>query len=148
MKVIRSAEDSGPHIPGVVTVGTYDGVHVRLYVDGVEIGNGTPTNVGIRYGLPTHNYLVIDLTIPLKLDQAGYPGDKIPTRKLLSLKNSLGISGEFAFSFKNIISGEIAVLSVSKQIPVGVNVEAKEFPVRVINDQGVIQELIFNLMVW
>jgi Ca2+-binding RTX toxin-like protein len=40
-------------------VGTYDGSVVRLYVDGQEVGNGTPTNIQIAYGLPTHNDLVI-----------------------------------------------------------------------------------------
>jgi hypothetical protein len=33
-------------------VGTYDGANVRLYVDGVEIGGGTPTNLLINYSLP------------------------------------------------------------------------------------------------
>ncbi len=32
-------------------VGTYDGASVRLYVDGTEIGGGTPTNIAIAYGL-------------------------------------------------------------------------------------------------
>jgi concanavalin A-like lectin/glucanase superfamily protein len=32
-------------------VGTYDGDHVRLYVDGAEVGNGTATRLSIRYGL-------------------------------------------------------------------------------------------------
>ena len=41
-------------------VGTYDGTTVRLYVDGAEVGNGTPTNgVPITYGLPTSNDLFI-----------------------------------------------------------------------------------------
>ena len=32
-------------------VGTYDGAHVRLYLDGVEIGAGSPTQLAIDYGL-------------------------------------------------------------------------------------------------
>jgi Concanavalin A-like lectin/glucanases superfamily len=32
-------------------VGTYDGQHVRLFVDGAEVGQGTATGVAIRYGL-------------------------------------------------------------------------------------------------
>lgn len=32
-------------------VGTYDGGHVRLYVDGVEVGSGTPTGLTVDYGL-------------------------------------------------------------------------------------------------
>ena len=33
-------------------VGTYDGAAVRLYVDGVEVGSGTPTSIPINYFLP------------------------------------------------------------------------------------------------
>jgi hypothetical protein len=40
-------------------VGTYDGASVRLYVDGTEVGNGTPTNLQISYALPTTNDLFI-----------------------------------------------------------------------------------------
>lgn len=40
-------------------MGTYDGSMVRLYVDGVEVGNGTPTNLQIDYNLPTSNDLFI-----------------------------------------------------------------------------------------
>jgi hypothetical protein len=39
--------------------GTYDGANVRLYLDGTEIGVGTPTNIAIGYGLSTDNDLVI-----------------------------------------------------------------------------------------
>lgn len=39
--------------------GTYDGSHVRLYVDGAEIGNGSQTNLAIGYGMPTHDDLLI-----------------------------------------------------------------------------------------
>jgi len=33
--------------------GTYDGSSVRMYVDGVEVGTGTPTTLPIAYGLQT-----------------------------------------------------------------------------------------------
>jgi hypothetical protein len=39
-------------------VGTYDGNFIRLYVDGVEVGNGSPWNI-LGYGLPTSNDLYI-----------------------------------------------------------------------------------------
>ncbi len=39
--------------------GTYDGKTVRIYFDGVEEGNGTPTTLAIGYGLPTNNNLFI-----------------------------------------------------------------------------------------
>jgi hypothetical protein len=39
--------------------GTYDGLVARLYVDGVQIGAGTPGVVSIGYGLPdTNNFFV------------------------------------------------------------------------------------------
>jgi hypothetical protein len=33
--------------------GTYDGNRVRLYIDGREIGTGTPTNITVNYDLPS-----------------------------------------------------------------------------------------------
>lgn len=39
--------------------GTYDGANVRLYLDGIEVGGGTPTSIAIGYGLSTDNDLVI-----------------------------------------------------------------------------------------
>jgi hypothetical protein len=40
-------------------VGTYDGAAVRLYVDGVEVGSGTPTNISINYFLPDNTNFYI-----------------------------------------------------------------------------------------
>lgn len=40
-------------------VGTYDGSSVRLYVDGTEVGSGTPDTGNIAYGLTTSNDLQI-----------------------------------------------------------------------------------------
>jgi hypothetical protein len=40
-------------------IGTYDGSSVRLYVDGQQVGSGTPDTTPIAYGLPTANNLVI-----------------------------------------------------------------------------------------
>ena len=42
-----------------LVVGTYDNQTVRLYVDGVQVGTGTPTSGGIQYGLPTQNNLLL-----------------------------------------------------------------------------------------
>jgi hypothetical protein len=33
--------------------GTYDGLLVRLFIDGVEVGSGTPANLPIQYDLPS-----------------------------------------------------------------------------------------------
>lgn len=38
-------------------VGTYDGQNVRLYVDGKQVGSGTPATGSIGYNLPTSNEL-------------------------------------------------------------------------------------------
>ena len=40
-------------------IGTFDGSTVRLYVDGKEVGSGTPNTTPIAYGLPTSNDLMI-----------------------------------------------------------------------------------------
>jgi hypothetical protein len=40
-------------------VGTYDGSSVRLYVDGQQVGSGTPDAAAIGYGLPGSNDLTI-----------------------------------------------------------------------------------------
>lgn len=39
--------------------GTYDGSFVRLYVDSVEVGSGTPTSITIGYRLSPDNDLII-----------------------------------------------------------------------------------------
>jgi hypothetical protein len=40
-------------------VGTYDGSAVRLYVDGTQVGNGTPDSARIGYDLAGANHLYI-----------------------------------------------------------------------------------------
>jgi hypothetical protein len=40
-------------------IGTFDGATVRLYVDGKEVGSGTPDTSPISYGLPTTSDLVV-----------------------------------------------------------------------------------------
>ena len=65
-----------------------------------------------------------------------------------ALKQKLGITSEFVFSFTNLLGVVDSDLSVSKQPPAGINVEAKEFPVRVIDNNADIQELILNVRAW
>jgi hypothetical protein len=38
--------------------GTYDGATVRLYVDGTEVGNGTPANASIKYDLSGRDFTI------------------------------------------------------------------------------------------
>jgi len=40
-------------------IGTYDGSTVRLYVDGRQVGSGTPDTAPVNYGLSTSNDLMI-----------------------------------------------------------------------------------------
>jgi hypothetical protein len=42
-----------------IVVGTYDGSSVRLYVDGRQVGTGTPSTMTIQYGLPDSNQFAI-----------------------------------------------------------------------------------------
>jgi hypothetical protein len=44
--------------------GTYDGANVRLYVDGVEVGTGTPAAIPINYALPTDQKFYIGAQSP------------------------------------------------------------------------------------
>lgn len=55
-----STDTASPAAPATVwdgawhhVAGTFDGATVRLYVDGAEVGNGTPATLPIAYGLPT-----------------------------------------------------------------------------------------------
>jgi len=64
------------------------------------------------------------------------------------LKTSLGIANDFAFSFRNIINRDVTALNVTRQAPAGVDVEAKELPVRVIDSNANIQELILQIRAW
>jgi len=40
-----------------LVAGTYDGASVRLYVDGAEVGSGTPAGLAINYALPDNSNL-------------------------------------------------------------------------------------------
>ena len=62
------------------------------------------------------------------------------------LKGSLGITNDFIFELKRI-NNEIEI-GVDKEIPIGIEVEAINLPIRVINNQGIILEYILNIRVW
>jgi hypothetical protein len=65
-----------------------------------------------------------------------------------ALKNSLGITNDFLFSVSDLTGAKIEALSASRTVPGGVNVESRDIPMRVINNNGQIQELILNIRVW
>lgn len=66
----------------------------------------------------------------------------------ISLKTSLGISYEFSFNIKDLAGTQIAEASVSKEIPEGLEVGSREFPIRTINSDGLIKEYILNIRAW
>lgn len=63
-----------------------------------------------------------------------------------SLKVSLKTTDDFSFSFKEI--GGSGELSVSKEVPASIEVESRDFPVRVIDENAVIKDYIFNIRAW
>jgi len=62
------------------------------------------------------------------------------------LKTSLGIVDEFTFELKRLDRG--VEIGVNKEIPFGIEVEAADIPLRVINSTGEILEFILNIRVW
>ncbi len=64
------------------------------------------------------------------------------------LKDSLGIAKDFSFSFKEIGGNAVNEISVLKNIPKGVDVNAKEFPVRVMDRNANIRNLILSIREW
>ncbi|MDD5191969.1 MAG: hypothetical protein PHH54_04905 [Candidatus Nanoarchaeia archaeon] len=65
-----------------------------------------------------------------------------------NLKENLGITNDFLFKTRDLLENETAELSVDRNIPQGIDVESRDIPVRVINNNGQIQELILNIRVW
>jgi hypothetical protein len=83
--------------------GTYDGSAVHLYVDGHEIGSGTPASGSIGYGLPDTNDLFVGhyagcggLDFPGTIDEP-----QVWTRAL-SLSDVLGVMHPFTGFFQPI----------------------------------------------
>ena len=64
-----------------------------------------------------------------------------------TLKQSLEI-GDFSFQFKNLDGSIISELSVEGKIPSNIDIASIDFPVRVINNKGKIQEFILNIKAW
>lgn len=55
--------------------GTYDGTAVRIYLDGAEVGSGTPVTGSIGYGLARHNNLLIGgFDDPACFEQTNFDG--------------------------------------------------------------------------
>jgi len=68
------------------------------------------------------------------------------TNNYEGLKTSLGILNEFIFELKRIGGG--VEIGVNKNIPVGIEVESVNIPMRIINSNGEILEYILNIRIW
>lgn len=60
--------------------GTFDGSTVRFYVDGVQIGAGTPAQTNIAYALPNRDFTIGDYTSSCPGGVGGHVGDVDETR--------------------------------------------------------------------
>ena len=59
-----------------LVAGTYDGAAVRLYVDGQQVGSGTPATGPIGYGLDVNNDFIIGGALaPACSEDTSFPGD-------------------------------------------------------------------------
>jgi hypothetical protein len=70
--------------------------------------------------------------------EAGYEG----------LRENLGMPSDFAFQFRDFTGNIVTELSATRNLPSGVERNSKEFPVRVIDNQGGVRELILNIRSW
>ena len=72
--------------------GTYDGASLRMYVDGVQVGSGSPTNIAINYA-PNTNFYIGSHVAPLvcTLPFNGAIGEVRVFNRALSASEILGI---------------------------------------------------------
>ena len=61
------------------------------------------------------------------------------------LKESLEVDSDFAFNFKNLAGDSLPELSATKESPTGVERDAQESPVKIIDSSGNLQDRILNL---
>jgi len=117
----------------------YDIYFNEIFGPGV-ISCSTVPNLNYTLGMYSKENMIIHENVEdLKTDyESGYS----------SLKSSLGLRNDFSFSFRVIGGNVVEELSVDKNPSAGVNVYAKEFPVKVIDSKGEIRGLIMNLRVW
>ena len=66
------------------------------------------------------------------------------------LKKSLGITNDFLFEIRDLLGTKNETLSVgySKNIPTGIDIEAREIPIRVIKNDGTIIEKKLYIQAW
>jgi len=94
--------------------------------------------INFSFGLYLEEELIIYQKIKdLKADYSEYD----------NLKKSLGV-GDFSFEFRNLDGLVIAEISIEGKIPENVDVVSKDFPVRVMNENVEILELVLNIKAW
>jgi hypothetical protein len=64
------------------------------------------------------------------------------------LKKSWGITNDFSFNFKYLNGSLANELTVEKETPTKLERQSDDIPVRVIDERGVIIEMILNLRIW
>jgi len=67
-----------------------------------------------------------------------------------NLKKSLRITNDFLFKIRNLAGEEDSLLSVEypKNIPTGIDIEAREIPIRIIQNNGIIIEKKLYIQAW
>lgn len=64
------------------------------------------------------------------------------------IKKNLGISMDFVFNNTDMNRVPLSELNFAKRIPAGVEVQAKELPIKLIKSDGTTVNAIFNIKVW
>ena len=65
-----------------------------------------------------------------------------------ALRNSIGITKDFSFSIMDFNRNVLFDTTDARPIPSGIEVEAKEYPIRAIDNNGRFKELILNIRAW
>jgi hypothetical protein len=114
-----------------------------IYYNDVFGAGGEPScsaELGRNYSIGTYSKEKIVIYEKIEILKSDYTND------YEGLKDSLGILNEFIFELKKIDGG--VEIGVNKNIPVGIEIESVNIPMRVINSNGKILEYILNIRTW
>ena len=118
---------------------------IIYFHDSFGVGSITPCSEGIiNYTLGIYSKEKIIINNSINLLKTNYESDYD------DLKLSLGITNDFLFEIRDLLGNKIPELSVdyAEKIPTGINIEVREIPIRVININGQIQELVLYIKAW
>jgi len=99
--------------------------------------------LGANYGLGVYSNETIILYDLLESFAASSSTDE----GYKKIKEDLGINTDFIINCADINGTYLPELSASRRIPAGVEVRSKQFPIRLIENNGTIMNVIFNLRV-